>query len=69
MLKKIKENNKNNLNIKMSIKFKCPSCGYEKLISQERFKKMTNNEFKNPKTFACDKCNVRMEPITIEADF
>lgn len=67
MLKKIK--NKNNLNIKMSIKFKCPKCGYEKLIPQERFKKMTNEEFKNPKTFACDKCNIRMEPVTIEADF
>ena len=53
----------------MSIKFKCPKCGYEKLIPQERFKKMTNEEFKNPKTFACDKCNIRMEPVTIEADF
>ena len=67
MLKKIK--NKNYLNIKMSIKFKCPKCGHEKLIPQERFKKMTNEEFKSPKTFACDKCNIRMEPVTIEADF
>ncbi len=72
MLKKIKNNNHNNnykLNLKMGIKFKCPRCGYEKIIPKERFDKMTNEEYKDPKTFACDKCNIRMEPITVEVDF
>lgn len=66
MTKKIK---KNKLDIIMSIKFKCEKCGFERLVYQSEFKKMTQETFKNNKLFICDNCKIRMNPISVEADF
>ena len=65
--KKIRNNKK--LDIKMSVKFKCDYCGFERLVPQSEFKKMTNETFKNNKLFICDNCNIRMNPITVEVDY
>lgn len=67
MLRKIKKNQEEN--IIMSMKFKCPKCGFEKLIPQKEFQRMTDETFKNNKIFLCNKCNTRMNPITIEVDY
>lgn len=53
----------------MSIKFKCSSCGYEKLISRETIQSLDKNTFKDNIIFKCDNCNIRMNPITIEVDY
>lgn len=53
----------------MSMKFKCPYCGFEKLIPREEFLKMTNETFKNNPIFLCKHCKTRMNPITIEVDY
>lgn len=58
-----------NLKLDMSIRFKCSICGYEKLIPQKEFKKMTQETFKNNKLFLCDNCNVRMNSISVEVDY
>ena len=58
-----------NLNLFMAIKFKCPICGFERLVPQSEFKKMNDETFKNNKLFICDKCNIRMNPITVEVDY
>lgn len=65
--RKIKRNK--NINIKMAIKFRCAQCCFERLVPQSEFKKMTQDTFKNNKLFICDKCNIRMVPITIEVDY
>ena len=68
MLKKI--NKKQNLNFSMGIKFLCPKCGNTKLIPQSTFQKIMNNEtFKNNPIFLCDKCKIKMKPITVEVDY
>ena len=61
--------NKQNINLVMAIKFKCSMCGFERLVSQSEFKKMNEETFKNNKLFFCDKCNIRMNPITVEVDY
>lgn len=66
-LRKFKKNQKPN--ISMSIKFVCPKCGNFKLIPQSTFQKMNNDTFKNNSIFLCDKCKIRMTPITIEVDY
>lgn len=55
--------------IKMSMKFKCSKCGYEKLISRETIQSLDPNTFKDNIIFKCKNCNIRMEPITIEVDY
>ncbi len=67
MTNKFKKNKM--IDIKMSIKFKCEHCGYEKLIPREAFQKMTNETFKDNPIFLCKNCNIRMNPITIEVDY
>ena len=57
------------LNLKMSMKFKCPKCGYEKLIARETIQSLEPNTFKDNVIFKCQNCNIRMEPITIEVDY
>lgn len=57
------------LDIKMSIKFKCPDCGIEKIIPREEFQKLTQETFEHNKMFYCVNCNIRMNPITIEVDY
>lgn len=48
---------------------RCPICGFERLVPQSEFKKMNDETFKNNKLFICDKCNIRMNPITVEVDY
>lgn len=55
--------------LKMAIKFKCNKCGFERLVPKSEFQKMTDKTFKNNKLFICDKCNIRMNPITVEVDY
>ena len=55
--------------LKMAIKFKCTKCGFERLVPKSEFQKMTDKTFKNNKLFICDKCNIRMNPITVEVDY
>ena len=43
--------NKQNINLVMAIKFKCPICGFERLVPQSDFKKMNEVTFKNNKLF------------------
>lgn len=57
------------LNIQMSIKFQCPSCGYEKLIPQNTIQKLDKKTFKDNEIFKCSNCHIRMNPITIEVDY
>lgn len=58
-----------NFNLVMAIKFKCPKCGFERLVPQSEFKKMNNESSKNNKLFICDICDIRMNPITVEVDY
>ena len=60
---------KNKINISLSMKYVCDKCGFERLVPESEFKKMTQETFKNNKLFICDNCNTRMTPKTIEADF
>ena len=69
MSKKIKNNNVNNLNIKLSMRFLCPKCNFKKDIPREVFKSMTEDEFHNTDLFTCPYCNIRMNPYQILADF
>lgn len=55
--------------LSMAIKFKCPTCGFEKLIPQSEFQKMTDETFKNNPIFLCNNCNIKMVPITVEVDY
>ena len=57
------------IDIKMSMKFKCSNCGYEKLISRETIESLDPATFKNNIIFKCQHCNIRMKPITIEVDY
>lgn len=57
------------VNIYLSTKFKCPFCGFTRLVPKSEFDKMTQKTFTNNKLFFCDNCNIRMNPISIEADF
>lgn len=65
--KRIQKNKK--INISLSIKFVCDTCGFSRLVPQHEFKKMTNETFQNNKLFICDNCKIRMRPATVEADF
>ncbi len=67
MSRKFKRNK--NLNIKMSLRLQCPKCGFEKLIPREVFQSMSDKEYKNSSIFICDKCNSKMIPVSVEADF
>lgn len=67
MAKKILKNKP--LNIQMSIKFQCPICGFERLISQNTIQKLDEDSFNNNQLFKCPKCLIRMYPITVEVDY
>lgn len=57
------------LDIYLSMKFQCPICGFTRLVPKSEFDKMTEKTFKNNKLFFCHNCNIRMTPVSIEADF
>ena len=48
------------IEVSLSIKFVCDTCGFTRIVPQSEFKKMNNESFKNNKLFICDKCNIRM---------
>lgn len=58
-----------NIDIKLSMRFKCSSCNYTKVIPREVFENINQNEFANGHIFICPNCNIRMTPVSIEADF
>lgn len=53
----------------MAIKFKCDTCGFERLVYRAEFKKMTQETFKNNQLFMCENCKIRMNPISVEVDY
>lgn len=53
----------------MSIKFICPKCNNAKIISQENIQSIRKQEFANHEIFKCSKCNIRMNPREVIADF
>lgn len=65
------KDNKDNstLEFSMSLKLECPKCKNNKLIPRKIFQNMTNEQFKKGEIFLCDKCNIRMNPISIEVDY
>lgn len=65
--KKFKRNKQ--IDISLSIKFVCDKCGFTRIVPQSEFQKMNNQSFHNNKLFICDKCNIRMTPVSVEADF
>lgn len=67
MTKKFLRNKK--IEISLSIKFVCDTCGFTRIVPQSEFQKMTNETFQSNKLFICDKCKIRMRPATVEADF
>lgn len=67
MAKKFRK--KQDFNISLSIKFVCSHCGFSRLVPQSEFKKMTQETFQNNRLFICDKCKIRMNPTSVEADF
>ena len=72
MSKKFKKNIKEEHivpGLKLSMRFVCPNCHSTKVIPRETFNKMTNDTFKNNPIFMCNKCNIRMNPTEVIADF
>lgn len=65
--KKFKKNIQPNFYI--YVKFICYNCGSTKLFSESEFLKITNETFKNNKIFFCKRCNTKMTPVSIEADY
>lgn len=66
--KKYKKNNFK-YNLRMSIKFVCPICNSSKVISQQKIQSIKREEFANNEIFKCPKCNIRMNPSEVIADF
>ena len=53
----------------MSLKVECPKCKNYKLIPRETFQKMTEEEYKKGEIFLCEKCNTKMNPVSVEVDY
>lgn len=56
-------------NITMSLKVECPKCHKSKLIPREVLQTMSEEEFKEGKLFLCDKCKIKMHPVSVEVDY
>lgn len=67
MLKKFKKNKM--IDIKMSMRFSCLKCGFEKVIAKEIMDNIDPKDFKDNIIFKCPNCNIRMYPITVEVDY
>lgn len=67
MLRKIKRHSLPNLT--MSLKVECPKCRKTKLIPREVFQKISEEEFQEGKMFLCEKCYVKMNPVSVEVDY
>lgn len=53
----------------MSLKVECHKCKNYKLIPREIFQKMTEEEYQKGEIFLCEKCNIKMNPVSIEVDY
>lgn len=58
-----------NIDIMLSIRFICDFCNFEKITPREVIQSLDPNDFSYNKIFICPNCNIRMKPISIEADF
>ncbi len=67
MLRKIKRHSIPNLI--MHLKVECPKCKNTKLIPRETFQKMSEEEYQEGKIFLCEKCNTKMNPVSVEVDY
>lgn len=67
MLRKIKR--QSILVFNMSLKVECHKCKNYKLIPREIFQKMTEEEYQKGEIFLCEKCNIKMNPVSIEVDY
>ena len=64
-----KFNKYKNIDIKLSMRFKCTSCNYTKVIPREIFENINQEDFTKNTIFNCPNCNIRMNPIEVLADF
>ena len=53
----------------MSLKVECHKCKNYKLIPREIFQKMTEEEYQKGEIFLCERCNIKMNPVSIEVDY
>lgn len=67
MLKKFKKNKM--IDIKMSMRFSCPKCGFEKVIAKDVMDNINDKDFNDNIIFKCSNCNIRMYPIAVEVDY
>ena len=58
-----------NIDIKLSMRFKCTNCNYTKVIPREVFDIFIQEDFIKNTMFNCPNCNIRMNPIEVLADF
>jgi len=70
--KKIKRNTIDHFTINYN--FQCTKCFYVKKIPEQKIKAIrnsvnSNNEWSNHPAWKCPKCNTRMDPIQIIADY
>ena len=70
ILKKYGKNNfKNNLNIKLNMKFVCNKCNTYKIYTREEINTIKPEDYQTDKRFFCDKCNSRLIPTEVIADY
>lgn len=71
MERKFKRNmERNNIpDIELSMRFLCPKCHFTKVISRKTINSIKPNEFQDNPIFKCDKCNTKMYPYQVIADF
>lgn len=67
MLRKIKRHSLPNFS--MNLKVECPNCKKHKLIPRETFQNMTEEEYQKGEIFLCSKCNIKMNPVSVEVDY
>ena len=67
MLRKIKRQSIPVFN--MSLKVECHKCKNYKLIPREILQKMTEEEYQKGEIFLCERCNIKMNPVSIEVDY
>ena len=60
---------KNNLNIKLSMKFVCNKCNTYKIYTREEINTIKQEDYQTDKKFFCDKCNSRLIPTEVIADY
>lgn len=65
--KKFKKNKE--IKFSLSTRFVCKKCNFEKVIPREVIQSLDPNDFSYNKIFICPNCNIRMTPVSFEADF